>query len=363
MIPYEDLSRVNQSVMDELIAEAVEVIRSGWYVLGNKVSTFEKQFATYLGINHCLGVANGLEAIVLGLKALDLPPGSEVIVPSNTYIATILAVLQAGHKPIMVEPDLVTYNIDPTRIEAAITDKTRAIIVVHLYGKVCEMNPINKICERHGLYLLEDAAQAHGARYKSQMAGTFGAFGCFSFYPTKNLGAIGDAGAVTCQDNKLAAKIKQLRNYGSDIKYYNEVQGHNSRLDELQAGLLSVKLKYLDRLTEHKRGLSQMYFTGLSDRFILPHRHPDFYDVYHIFNIRHPERDRLRQYLLDNAIKTEIHYPVAPHHQKAMKEVFSANSSYPISEEIHRTTLSIPCSYGHTVEDVSYVIDALNNFR
>jgi dTDP-4-amino-4,6-dideoxygalactose transaminase len=283
-------------------------------------------------------------------------------VPSNTFIASILAIAHAGPEPVLVEPDIATYNIDPAKIEEAITPKTKAILLVHLYGKCCDMNKILPIAKKHNLKIIEDCAQAHNARYKGKLAGTFGDAAGFSFYPTKNLGALGDGGAVLFSDAGLDENFKKLRNYGSLIKYHNEVVGYNSRLDEIQAAFLSVKLKYLQQITDHKRKLAQLYLKHLKEDFIKPVWDEDYYDVYHIFNIRHAERDRLREYLLKKEIATEIHYPVAPHHQKAMKGILPVEGNYPISEEIHRTTLSLPCSFCHTEDEVMQVIEALNAF-
>jgi dTDP-4-amino-4,6-dideoxygalactose transaminase len=299
--------------------------------------------------------------LILALKAFGFPAQSEVIVPANTYIATILAVLHANLKPILVEPDLQTYNLNPDLMEEYITDKTVAILPVHLYGKVCEMDKILGIAQKYDLKVVEDAAQAHGATFKGQKAGSFGDFGCFSFYPTKNLGALGDAGAVNTHQQDLAEKIAELRNYGSKIKYQNDSIGFNSRLDEIQATFLSVKLKYLDKINAHKRELAEIYLNELKDDFIKPIVHPNYFDVYHIFNIRHPKRDALREYLLKNDIQTEIHYPIPPHQQKALQEIFR-NQSFPISEEIHQTTLSLPISFCHTKEDIYKVVEVLNQF-
>lgn len=361
MIDYENLQKLNEPFFEEYIKNFQETLKSGWYILGKNVESFEAGFAEYNQSNYCVGVANGLDALVLALKAFDFKSNTEVIVPSNTYIATILAVLHAGCKPVLVEPDLETYNIDPEKIEAAITERTKAIMVVHLYGKCCEMDKITIISKKYNLKIIEDCAQAHGAAFKKVKAGNFGGFGCFSFYPTKNLGALGDAGAVTCKEEYLMNKIKTLRNYGSKIKYHNEELGYNSRLDEVQASFLSVKLKKLDDINKHKRELADIYNNNLKRHFIKPVVNPDYYDVYHIYNIRHPERDQLREYLLKNNIKTEIHYPVSPNRQKAMKNIFK-NEDYPISEEIHNTTLSLPISYYHTKEDIYTVVEALNNF-
>ena len=338
-----------------------KVLQSGWFVLGSQVTDFEKQFADYCETQYCIGVANGLDAITLSLVALDYPKGSEVIVPSNTYIASILSILQAGLVPVLVEPDINTYNIDPSKIEEKITSKTKAILVVHLYGKACKMDDILFLCNKYKLGLVEDCAQAHGAKFKNQLVGGFGDYGAFSFYPTKNLGALGDAGAVTTNNESLAKKIAILRNYGSQKKYYNDKIGYNSRLDEVQAAFLNCKLPALDEINAHKRKLASLYLQKLNSNFILPQINEDFYDVYHIFNVRHEKRDALKAYLLANQIKTEIHYPVSPNNQEALLEVLG-NKNFPISEEIHATTLSLPISYFHTPDDINYVIDVMNAF-
>lgn len=361
MIDYENLGKANKEFFEDYRTAFNEVIESGWYVLGNAVKKFESAFASYTGNTYCAGVANGLDALILALKAFDFEKGSEVIVPSNTYIATILAIVHTGLKPVLVEPDINTYNIDPELIEERITSKTKAILVVHLYGKVCRMDRIQEIAKKNQLKIVEDCAQAHGASFKNVRTGNLGDYGAFSFYPTKNLGAIGDAGAVTCNDKALFEKITMLRNYGSKIKYENEEVGYNSRLDEVQAALLSVKLAKLDAITAHKRKLAQLYHEQLSDQFIKPVLHADYFDVYHIYNIRHKKRNELRDYLLNNGVKTEIHYPIAPNKQKAMAEILG-NVNTPIAEEIHQTTLSLPISYYHTPTDIERVIEVVNSF-
>lgn len=361
IIEYENLGKVNQPFFDEYRRAFDHVLNTGWYILGNSVKNFEQEYAAYCGTNHCCGVANGLDALILSLRALNFPSGSEVIVPSNTYIATILAIIHNGLKPVLAEPDINTYNIDPKNIEACITPSTKAILVVHLYGKMCEMDTINAIAAKHQLAVIEDCAQAHGAKYKDRVSGNWGHYGAHSFYPTKNLGAIGDAGAVTCNDAQLHESIHTYRNYGSKVKYYNEVVGYNSRLDEVQAAFLSIKLKKLDAINEHKRKLAALYEAGLKSDFIKPVVHPDYYDVYHIYNIRHPRRDEVKKYLLKHNIKTEIHYPVAPNKQQAMKGMLD-HVKTPIAEEIHQTTLSLPISYFHTETDILQVIEALNKF-
>jgi dTDP-4-amino-4,6-dideoxygalactose transaminase len=361
IIEYEHLGKANQSFFEEYRLAFESVLTSGWYILGNAVKNFENEYASYCETSHCIGVANGLDALILALKAFNFEPGSEVIVPSNTYIATILAIVHNQLKPVLVEPDIRTYNIDPSKIEEKITAKTRAIIVVHLYGKICEMDTIHALAARHNLKLVEDCAQAHGAKFKNRKAGNWGHYGAHSFYPTKNLGAIADAGAITCNDAGLKDKIVTLRNYGSHVKYKNEVIGYNSRLDEIQAAFLSVKLKKLDAINEHKRKLASLYLHGLKEDFIKPLLQPGYYDVYHIFNVRHPQRDKLKDYLLRHDIKTEIHYPIAPNRQQAMVGIID-NQPTPVAEEIHQTTLSLPISYFHTGSAIESVIDVMNKF-
>ena len=359
MIEYESLGRLNRGFEKEYLQCFRDLLDSGWYILGKQVESFEKAFASYCGTKYCIGVASGLDALMLALRSYEFPVGSEVLVPSNTYIATILSILQCGLKPILVEPDIRTYNIDPLKIEEKITKNTRAIIVVHLYGKSCDMESIMQIASKYDLPVIEDCAQAHGAMFKGQKVGTFG-IGAFSFYPTKNLGALGDAGAITTGDSDKNEMFRTLRNYGSKIKYQNDYIGYNSRLYEIQAALLSVKLKYLDEINQHKRNLANIYLTELKDDFIKPVVSSDYFDVYHIFNIRHPKRDELRDFLLKNGIKTDVHYPIPPHKQKAMEGIIEGE--FPLSEEIHKTTLSLPISYGHTLDDIYKVIEVLNKF-
>jgi dTDP-4-amino-4,6-dideoxygalactose transaminase len=360
MIEYENLARSNAFFFEKFSNVFDTVMRGGCYILGEQVKAFENEFASYLGIGHCIGVASGLDALSLGLKVFDFPQYSEVIVPSNTYIATILAIVNAGLTPVLVEPDIATYNIDPNLIERSITSKTKAILVVHLYGKPCEMKPIIELAKKYNLRVIEDCAQAHGATYFGQKVGTFGDVGAFSFYPTKNLGCLGDGGAIVCKDDELAEKLRALRNYGSHIKYHNDYIGVNSRLDELQAAFLRVKLKALDHINAHKRKLAEYYFRNIDPKFIVPSIQDGHFDVFHIFNIRHKMRDELKAFLLERGIKTEIHYPVAPHNQKAMRGIISGN--YPVSQTIHETTLSLPIAYFHTIEDVLTVCETLNTF-
>ncbi len=361
MIPYDNLYQVNEKYTLQLKTAFDHFLEKGWYILGEGVKEFEANFAAYHTMKFCVGVANGLDALTLALSALNLPKGSEVIVPSNTYIASILGIIHAGHIPILVEPAIDTYNLDPLKIEEAISQKTKAIMVVHLYGKCCAMDPIIAIAQKNNLHIIEDCAQAHGAKYKGQLAGTFGTMSGFSFYPSKNLGALGDAGAILTNNKHHSDSLIKLRNYGSQKKYYNEIVGVNSRLDELQALFLSIKLPFLDEINLQKRRFAQLYLDNLKDGFVLPVVDADFYDVYHIFNIRHPKRDELKAYLLGKGIGSEIHYPVSPNHQKALHGLIH-QQSFPISEEIHATTLSLPCSSCHTESDIYQVIEALNAF-
>jgi dTDP-4-amino-4,6-dideoxygalactose transaminase len=366
MIEYENLKKFNEPFFEEYLNSARDTFESGWYILGDKVKTFEKEFSDYLKIQNCIGVASGLDALIISLRAFEFPEGSEVIVPSNTYIATIISVLHNNLKPVLVEPRIDTYNIDPESIRRKITKKTKAIIPVHLYGKPCEMEEIIKISKEYDLKIIEDCAQSHGAQINTKKTGTFGHCNAFSFYPTKNLGAIGDGGAITTDDSELAEKIRYYRNYGSKIKYHNEVMGFNSRLDEIQAGFLSIKLKYLDKINSHKRKLAQIYDNNLNSKFKKPIRIDNFYDVFHIYPILHKERDSLREYLKSNNINTEIHYPVPPHKQKLLlnnkKYDYLKNSQYPISEEIHNQELSLPISFFHTEDDILSVIKVLDSY-
>jgi len=360
MIEYENLKKVNQPFFPEYQKAFQEMLESGWYVLGTQVHKFEQEFAAFHNVEYCIGVASGLDALILSLQVYDFPEGYEVIVPSNTYIASILAIIKVGLRPVLVEPDIQTYNIDPEKILEKITSKTVAIMVVHLYGKACKMDLIKELCEDNSLQLVEDCAQAHGAKFQGKLVGTFG-IGAFSFYPTKNLGALGDGGAILTQDADIAEKLRSLRNYGSSKKYYNDYIGLNSRLDELQAAFLRVKLRYLNQITEHKRKLANLYLEGLDSKYVLPIVDTQSYNVYHIFNIRHKKRDTLIDYLLSQGIKSEIHYPVPPNKQKAMKSII--NDFYPISEKIHETSLSLPISFCHSEKQIKQVIDTLNEFK
>ena len=360
MIEYENLFLLNEPFIESYKESFSDSLNKGWFILGNKVSTFETEFAAYCGSKYGAGLASGLDALVLALKYFEFPEGSEVIVPSNTYIATILAIQNNGLIPVLVEPDISTYTIDPKKIEEKITSRTKAILVVHLYGKSCEMDSIMAIANEHKLEVIEDCAQSHGATYKGKKTGTFGAFGAFSFYPTKNLGALGDGGALLSDNFDAITKIKALRNYGCHEKYHNNYIGINSRLDEIQAGFLSVKLAHLDEINAHKKKLAKLYQDGLKSDFILPVTDNDYDDVYHIYAVRHPKRDQLRAYLLAQNIKTEIHYPIPPHQQNAFKN--KLKGAFPISELIHQTTISLPISFYHTTPQVEEVIEKMNAF-
>jgi dTDP-4-amino-4,6-dideoxygalactose transaminase len=362
MIEYENLNKANR-IFEEKFKEKFETfLNKGYYILGEEVELFEKEFAAYCGSKFFIGLASGLDALHLSVKALDIPEGSEIIVPSNTYIATILSIVNAGCKPVLVEPGINTYNIDPALIEKSITKNTRAIMVVHLYGRCCEMDAICDIANRYNLSIIEDCAQAHGAVYKNKKAGTWGTVGAFSFYPTKNLGALGDGGGITTDDAMLADKLRALRNYGSKTKYYNDYIGVNSRLDELQAGFLRIKLSYLEAINAHKNKLAETYFEKINNPGItLPVKPTNGRHVFHIFNVRTERRDALKGFLLQHGIKTEIHYPVPPHFQKAYRQFFEGEC-YPVSELIHNTTLSLPISFFHTEDDVRYVAEVVNAF-
>lgn len=360
VIEYESLARSNADYMDELEQAASRVIRSGWYVLGQEVAAFEEEFAQYIGAKHCIGVANGLDALILSIEALNLPKGSDILVASNTYIATILAIVRAGHSPVLVEPDLATFNMDPTRLSVALTSNTRAICVTHLFGKPCRMDAISAFANEYGLKLIEDCAQSHGAKLNGHITGTFGDAGCFSFYPTKNLGALGDSGAIVTNDDAIAERLRHTRNYGSRQKYVNDFIGVNSRLDEVQAAMLRVKLKYIDAMTSYKRALANIYFAELPKWLSLPVRCDDEYEVFHIFGIRYPQRDQLRSWLLLQGVRTEIHYPIPPHRQKAMRGILVGN--FPLAEELHSTELSLPISIGTTAEEIHSVCNTIKRY-
>ncbi|ANE55260.1 MULTISPECIES: DegT/DnrJ/EryC1/StrS family aminotransferase [Methylomonas] len=342
-IPFLDLNPLHQELRAELQNAFERVLDSGWYILGHEVEQFEHEFADYCQADHCVGVGNGLDALHLILRAYGIGDGDEVIVPANTYIATWLAVSYAGATPVPVEPDEQTYNINPSLIESAITPRTKAIIAVHLYGQPANMNVINALATTHKLKVIEDAAQAHGAKYRGQRVGSLGDAAGFSFYPGKNLGALGDGGAITTNDTNLADKLRILRNYGSRVKYLNEVKGFNSRLDELQAAMLRVKLKKLDEWNSKRKAIAQVYLHELKNSALQLPSVPDWANpVWHLFVVRYPLRDQLRQKLQEAGIGTMIHYPTPPHRQTAYEELGCAISVLPITERIHREVLSLP---------------------
>ena len=365
MIPFLDLKAINSNYRADLIDACTRVIDSGWYIGGNELAQFEQSFAQYCGTKHAIGVANGLDALILVLRAWKelgkLKEGDEVIVPANTYIASILAITENRMVPVLVEPDEQSYNICPSLIEAAITPKTRAILPVHLYGQLADMPAIMDIAQRHNLLVLEDSAQAHGASLDGKKAGNWGDASGFSFYPGKNLGALGDAGAVTTNDDELAQTLRALRNYGSHEKYKNLFQGVNSRLDEIQAAMLSVKLEHLDTEIAHRRKVAKAYFSGIKNpAIVLPVPHDEAH-VWHVFVIRCEQREALQKHLLDHGVQTLIHYPIPPHQQQAYKEWNM--DSYPVSEMIHQQVMSLPIGPTVTDEQVKAVISAVNSFK
>jgi dTDP-4-amino-4,6-dideoxygalactose transaminase len=360
MIPFLDLNAINLRHREELQAALDAVLDSGWLILGKQTEAFEQEFAAYCGSAHCIGVANGLDALHLVLQAWGIGPGDEVIVPSNTYIATWLAVSQTGATPVPVEPDPRTCNIDPARIEAALTPCTRAIIPVHLYGQAAEMGAIMALAGRHGLKVLEDAAQGHGATIGSRRAGALGHAAAFSFYPGKNLGALGDGGAITTSDTELADRLRVLRNYGSRIKYQNEVRGFNSRLDELQSAFLRTKLSRLDDDNRRRDEIAARYTAGLAglDALTLPEVRPGHGHVWHLYVVRHPQRDALQQRLASAGVGTMIHYPIPPHRQAAYCDLGLPAGALPISEQIHREVLSLPMGPTLSPDEADAVIAA-----
>jgi dTDP-4-amino-4,6-dideoxygalactose transaminase len=373
LIPFLDLKSINAVYRDEIVGAVTRVIDSGWYIHGIEVQSFEKEFAQYCGVGHCVGVANGLDALTLTLRAWKelgyLQEGDEVIVPANTYIASILAITENRLKPVLVEPDLLTYNISPAAIRAAISVNTKAIVAVHLYGQLADMPEIMSIANEHGLLVLEDSAQAHGAAKDGKKAGNWGHASGFSFYPGKNLGALGDAGAITTNDDKLASTVRALANYGSQKKYENIFQGVNSRLDEVQAAILRVKLNHLNNEMKRRKEIAFAYASGIKNSELI---HPisisssitlDSLEshVFHLYVIRTAAREILQTYLTNEGIQTMIHYPIPPHQQKAYEEW--GRQSYPLTEVIHKEVLSLPISPVMTEEQVQIVIDACNSYR
>lgn len=370
MIPFLDLKKINQQYRDELIQACTQVIDSGWYIGGSALKQFERNFAEYCGVEHAIGVANGLDALILTLRAWKelgyLNSGDEVIVPSNTYIASILAITENDLTPVLVEPDPNSFNLDPEKVIDAITAKTKVILAVHLYGQLADMPSLMQIAKQHQLLVLEDAAQAHAAQLSDIKAGAWGDAAAFSFYPGKNLGALGDAGMVTSKDPVLAKMVRALGNYGSHEKYKNVVKGVNSRLDDIQAAMLDVKLKYLDREIQHRRQIASLYLTGIQSEYIeLPCKQVDVTDqlqhVWHLFVIKTAYRKQLQQHFDQHAVQTLIHYPIPPHKQAAYAEW--QQQSYPISEALHQTVMSLPISPTQSIEDTQKIIQICNQFK
>lgn len=363
-VPFLNLSPSHCEIKEEMIRAFEDVYDSNWYVLGNKVESFEAEYSKFNCVNYTVGVSNGLDALYLSLKCLMIGPGDEVIVPSNTFIATALAVSYCGAIPVFVEPNLETYNIDPNQIENSITPKTKAIIAVHLYGQSCEMDVICSIANKHGIYVVEDNAQAHGASFKGKLTGSWGIINATSFYPGKNLGALGDAGAITTNIYELAEKAQILRNYGSKVKYRNEVLGNNMRIDELQAEFLSVKLRYLEKWTEQRFHIARSYQKHLSiiDEIKLPVCHPNATHSFHLFVIRLKQRDKLQLHLKANGIGSLIHYPIPPHIQPAYQYLGYQKGDFPISEEIAETCLSLPIWPGMNEAQINEVSKCILNY-
>lgn len=362
-IPFVTFKPLEAELDSDIRAAFERVYTRSWYVEGEEDEAFEKAFADFCGTKYCVGVGNGLDSLMLALKGLGIGEGDEVIIPSNTFIATALAASYTGAKVVFVEPDIRTFDIDPSLIEQAITPRTKAIMPVHLYGQPCDMDPIMDIAKKYNLYVIEDCAQAHGATYKGKRVGSFGDAAGFSFYPGKNLGALGDAGATVTNDKALADKIRALGNYGSDYKYHHIYKGNNSRLDEMQAAFLSAKLPTLDKVNENRRVTARKYLEGIKNpSVILPYVNPDTNPVWHIFGIRCKRRAELEKLLNDKEISTNKHYPIPMHLQECYKDLGFKKGDFPIAEEISETELSIPMYYGMTDEEVQYVIDAINEF-
>lgn len=362
-IPFVSFLPMEKELNSDIRNAFERVFTRSWYIEGKEDESFEIAFAKYCGVDYCVGCGNGLDALMLALKALGVGQGDEVIVPSNTYIATALAVTYVGASPVFVEPELETFLINPLLIESAITEKTKAIMPVHLYGQVCDMDVIMEIAKKHKLFVVEDCAQAHGATYKGKRVGSFGDAAGFSFYPGKNLGALGDAGAAVTNNKEVADKIRALGNYGSDYKYHHVYKGNNSRLDEIQAAFLSAKLPHLDRMNEERRRIAKKYSAGITNPKVITPVVKDFcIPVWHIYGVRCAERDALEEFLNEKGIGTNKHYPIPMHMQECYKDLGIAHGALPIAEEISSTELSLPMYYGMTDEEVQYVIDAINAF-
>lgn len=362
-INFNKLKRGYEKYKDEYDKAAINVLESGWYILGENVEKFESNFSQFIGSKYCVGVNSGLDALILAVRALNIGYGDEVIVPANTYIATVLGITENRATPVFVEPDEY-YNLDADKIEGKITNKTKAIMVVHLYGQVANMKKIQDIAAKYNLYLLEDCAQSHGAKFEGKTTGTFGDIGCFSFYPTKNLGAFGDGGAIVTNNEKIADKIRTLRNYGSRRKYYNEIEGVNSRLDEMQAALLNVKLSHYRELRSEREKIAQKYLNEIRNpKIILPKIRKGAEHVWHLFVVQTENRDKLQNYLNENGIGTQIHYPIPPHLSEAYRYLGYKKGDFPITEKQANSVLSLPIYDGMTNEEAEYVIKAINDYK
>jgi len=363
-VPFVSFKPMEKELDTELRAAFERVYNASWYIEGKEDEAFEKAFAEYCSSKYCVGVGNGLDALMLALKALGIGKGDEVIVPSNTFIATALAVTYVGADIVFVEPDINTYTIDPAKIEEKITEKTKAIMPVHLYGQACDMDPIMEIAKKYGLYIIEDCAQAHGALYKGKVIGSFGDAAGFSFYPGKNLGALGDAGAAVTNNKEIADKIRAYGNYGSDYKYHHIYQGNNTRLDELQAAFLAAKLPHLNRMNEERRRIAKCYSEGINNPDVILPFTPDYsVPVWHIYAVRTKKRDALAEYLADKGVSTNKHYPIPMHMQECYKELGIRQGELPVAEEISATELSLPMFYGMTDDQIQFVIDSINSFK
>ena len=362
-VPFVSFLPMEKELDQELRDAFKRVFHNSQYIEGQEDKAFEQAFAEYCGVSSCVGVGNGLDALALSLKALGIGPGDEVLLPSHTFIATALAVTEVGATPVFVEPDIRTYTLDPARLQLKLTMRTRAIMPVHLYGQPCDMDSILSFAKEHNLYVVEDCAQAHGALYHGKRVGSFGDIAGFSFYPGKNLGALGDAGAVITNNPQLADRVRALGNYGSDYKYHHIYIGKNSRLDELQAAFLSAKLPHLDRMNANRQKIADRYLAEIKNpAIVLPYVHPDVVHVWHIFAIRCDDRDRLAAYLKEKDIGVNQHYPIPMHLQKCYEDLGLKNGAFPIAEEIAATELSLPMYYGMTEDEIQYVIDAVNGF-
>lgn len=362
-VPFNVLDRQFFLHQQEYEAKALEVLRSGWYILGSEVKSFEDEFASYLGAKYCVGLASGLDALMIAFRALGIGSGDEVIVAANSYIACVMGITMNGATPVFVEPDKY-YNIDPTAVENAVTKKTKAVLAVHLYGQSADMTSLKDICSRYGLYLVEDCAQSHGSKHGEKMSGTIGDIGCFSFYPSKNLGCFGDGGAIVTQNPDIEKEIKILRNYGSEKRYHNKTVGYNSRLDEIQAGLLRVKLKYIDELNKEREEIAKRYLTEIkNEEILLPKPMENSSHIYHLFVIRLKNREKFMKYMEGNSVGTMIHYPIPPHLSEAYRYLGYKEGDFPLAEAYSNEVVSIPIYNGMKKEEIDYVIEVINNYK